>query len=206
MSRRIRNRKATRNPGTDAFHNALRRAQIPERYWGADSNSIRVDHIRRWVEHNVEMAPEWLADGKGFYVNGPLNAGKSSIAAILAKEAVWRCESVLWMSVRDVPAARFRETDRSAEIDDHLHVCDLLVLDDLGSERFKRTGPAASALEETVRIVYDRGRSIIVTSNLSWRQLGLEYGTLNEPLVSVLRRMVTPVEVKNDQWPMEEMA
>jgi DNA replication protein DnaC len=178
---------------------------MPKRYWTATPEQIRDDRLRVSVESVVETAPQWLAASKGFYLCGPLNAGKSCVAAMLLMAAVRRFQQCLWLSVRDVPGVRFKDTDHHAMLDERLRTCDLLVLDDLGAERFKRTGPAASALEETARIVYDNNRSLIVTSNFSWRQLGEEYGQINEPLVSVLRRMVSPWEVLNDQWPLEPM-
>jgi hypothetical protein len=50
-------------------------------------------------------------------------------------------------------------------------------------------------------MVYDRGRSLIVTSNLSWRQTEEQYGAEQAPFVSVLKRMIDPVIVENRQWP-----
>lgn len=203
--RRIRGHKRGPDKDPERWREALSATNLPERYWRATVAAIKSPDIVRWLTGRLEDAPQWLLGGRGYYVCGPLNAGKSCIAAILLMEAVKRMETALWLSVRDVPGVRFRESPRNAELDDRLRACDLLVLDDLGAERFKRTGPAASALEETVRIVYDRGRSLIVTSNFSWRQLDREYGQLNEPLVSVMRRMVSPKEILNDQWPLEPM-
>ena len=201
-------RKKTRNIEEDPgrWYEVLAATNMPKRYWGSDIEQIDGGSgVYSAVAEAVEHTPKWLSEGKGFYICGPLNAGKSSIAAILLKAAAMRFQRCLWLSVRDVPGVRFKDTAHNAELDERLRTCDLLVLDDLGAERFKRTGPAASALEETARIVYDNDRSLIVTSNFSWRQLKEEYGQINEPFVSVMRRMVKPWEVINNQWPLEPM-
>jgi DNA replication protein DnaC len=203
--RRIRGHKRGPDKDPDRWWDALLASNLPERYWGATVAAIGAGKVSGWVKAVLADAPQWLSEGRGFYICGPLNTGKSCIAALLLMDAVKRMETTLWLSVRDVPGARFRDTPKMADLDDRLRRCDLLVIDDLGSERFKRTGPAASALEETVRILYDRQRSVIVTSNFSWRQLDQEYAQFNAPLVSVLRRTVKPFEVLNDQWPLEPM-
>lgn len=178
---------------------------MPPRYWGATVKVIKAEQVARWAREALRRAPEWLAQGQGWYVQGALNAGKSSLAAILLMDALKRCERCLWLNVRDVARVRFHEGAEAEAIDDQLRACDLLVLDDLGAERFKLSSAAGGALEEVIRIVYDRERPLIVTSNMSWRQFGLQYGEEAEPVVSVLRRIARPVEVVNDQWPLNPM-
>lgn len=203
--RRVRDHR--RNPDDDPsrWHEALRRAHLPERYWSASPDKIESPELRAWVERQLAEAPNWLAGGQGWYLMGDLNAGKSSIAAIFLMDAIRRCDRCLWLSVRDVPTARFREGERGEALAEALNGCDVLVLDDLGSERFRLSSAAGAALEETARILYDRGRNLIVTSNLSWRQLGEHYNDEAGPFVSVLRRLVTPFHVRSDQWPLEPM-
>ena len=198
--RRIRERKRGPDVDLDRWVTALRDARVPERYWPADPSQIEPEKLRRWVENTIETAPAWLAEGRGWYLMGDLNAGKSSIAALLLMEALKRCERCLWMPVRDVPTAAFREGERGEDLNWRLHNCDVLVLDDLGSERFRLRSAAGAALEETARIMYDRGRSLIVTANLSWRQFSEHYKAEAEPFVSVMRRMVEPYHVQNEQW------
>jgi DNA replication protein DnaC len=175
-------------------------AHLPARYWGATPNAIhRAPEVKRFLTERCED-PTWMAEGRGFYFHGPLNSGKSSAAAVLMMDALQRCEKALWLSVRDVASVRFRENERSAEIDDALQAADLLVLDDLGSERFRLSSAAGAALEETIRICYDRQRPVIITSNLGWDQFESHYKDEAEPLVSVVQRFVEPVAVVNDQW------
>lgn len=203
--RRVRDHRRDPEDDPSRWKDALRAANLPERYWSATADAIKGYDLRAWVIRQLDAEKQWLAEGKGWYLMGDLNSGKSSIAAIFLKDAVMRCERALWLSVRDVPTARFREGDRGKMLADKLDHCDLLVLDDLGSERFKLSSAAGAALEETARILYDRGRSLIVTANLSWRQLGEQYRAEAEPFVSVLQRLVSPYHVVNGQWPLEGM-
>jgi DNA replication protein DnaC len=200
--RRIRPHSLTPDDdGRDRFEQRLRESNLPERYWSARVETIESPKLRSTVQSLLNTVPSWLGEGRGWYIMGDLNAGKSSIASMLLMDAVRRAERPLWLPVRDVPGVRFREDDRKRALDERLAVCDLLVLDDLGAERFKLSSAGGTALEETVRIVYDRARSLIVTSNLSWRQMEQQYGAEQAPFVSVLRRLVEPVHVENKQWP-----
>jgi DNA replication protein DnaC len=198
MTRRIRDPQ----PWDDLpeWRDALRVASIPERYWTATPDAIRDPKLRDGVCELVRTAPVWLAEARGFYCHGPLGTGKSSIAGILAMEAVRRCERVSWLPVRDVPTVRFRENDEARRRDDRLRTTDLLVLDDLGAERFRLSSAAGTALEEVVRTIYDRKRSIVITSNISWNAFLRDYGREAEPLMSVVSRIVVPFEVVNSQW------
>jgi DNA replication protein DnaC len=204
MARRIRDRVLNPDDDLADWRRSLTDANIPEKYWGSTVEAVREPRVKLWLSQAVANSANWLSDGHGFFIHGPLNAGKSSCAAIFAMDALRRCERVLWLPVRDVPLVRFHEGERGKMLDEKLHRADLLVLDDLGSERFKLSSAAGPALEETIRIMYDRNRSIIVTSNMEWGEFSArsDYAVQAKPLVSVLRRRVLGVEVRNDQWPV----
>jgi len=196
--RRVRDHRFNRT-SRDAAE-AFTSAYLPEMYWGATIDAIREKDIREWVEAAMEHIKVWLGYGRGFYIHGDLNAGKSSLAALLLMDAACRCERCLWLPARDVPGVRFRDTARNERIADRLLAADLLVLDDLGSEKFNIKGAAGAALEATVRGMYDRRRSVIVTSNVAWGHLPVGYKDA-PGFASVLKRCVVPVAIKNDQWP-----
>ena len=63
-------------------------------------------------------------------------------------------------------------------------------------------GAGGGAIEETVRVMYDRQRTLIVTSNIPWSDLPKTYAR-NAPLVSVIQRMCVPIALVNPQWPGE---
>lgn len=178
----------------------LDEARIPERYRYATVQAVKNAPLSRWLQSKMEFPGEWLGEGFGFYLHGAFNGGKSSAAALLGMDAIMRVEKVLWLPVADVPRVRFREDDEAKKIDLRLRTCDLLILDDLGAERFRLTTAAGTALEETVRAVYDRNRSVVISSNIKWERLSATYGQDLPGFLSVLERIVTPVEVQGD-WP-----
>ncbi len=198
--RRVRERLRGPEDGPDQWAHLLADANIPERYQRARVDALTPGSaVRTWLESATNAAQDWMGTGRSFYLHGPFESGKSSAAAIIAADAVARCECVLWLPVRDVPAVRFREDDRAKRLNTRLSSTDLLILDDLGSERFKHDGAAGSALEETIRIMYDRERSVIITSNVRWESFPDTYARI-PPLVSVVQRMATPIEICNTQW------
>ncbi len=197
--RRIRDyAENLKDPGE--WEDWLRRCRIPSGYWHCSPSQISKREVREFVEGGIANIKSWLGNGMGFYLHGPFNSGKSALAAILAMDAARRAERVLWLSVRDLASVRFRETPEFAAVNDALYHCDLLVVDDLGAERFRLTGAAGAALEEAIRIPYDRSRSVIVTSNISWGDFPVHYAEI-DGFVSVLKRRIYPFAVVNDQWP-----
>jgi DNA replication protein DnaC len=175
---------------------ALRRARIPDRYWAARPEWVRGDH--RWIFDALNAPEKWADKGWGFYLGGAFNTGKTACAAILMMEFVRRCHNVLWIAVREVPGMRFHEGALAA-LDERLMTADMVVLDDLGAERFKLDGPGGTALEETVRIVTERGRSITFTSNAAWEKLAINYAVV-PAFVSVVQRHTIPVML-TQTWP-----
>jgi len=171
------------------------RANLPGRYRGATVGAIQHQELRDWVQGAIDNPVSWLGEGLGFLMSGQLNAGKSSIAAILLMDALQRCEVGLWLAARQVPGVMFREGERNQELNDRLYDADVVVIDDLGAEAYSMRRAGGSALEGAMRAVYDNGRSLIVTSNLS--SLKDRYP---EPMMSVLQRMTGRLVVKNTQW------
>jgi DNA replication protein DnaC len=204
MTRRIRDRVINPDEDPVAWRLALERAGIPDQQRRATIGAIREAKIATWAAGVCDNAPDWMGDGIGFYLHGPLNAGKSALAAVLGMEGLRRAEKVMWLPVRDVPLARFREGERGKALDDQLRDADLLILDDLGAERFRLSSAAGPALEETLRIMYDRGRSVVITSNIEWGEFitTSPYAREAAPLVSVIRRKCHPVPIVNEQWPL----
>jgi DNA replication protein DnaC len=175
---------------------ALKRARIPDRYWAASPAQVKGDP--RWLQKALAYPEEWAGKGYGFHISGPFNTGKTACAALLMMEFIRRCHSVLWLSVREVPGVRFHDGALAA-LDDRLQTADMVVLDDLGAERFKIDGPAGAALEETVRIVTERGRSITFTSNDAWESFPITYAAM-PAFVSVVQRHTVPIRLF-ETWP-----
>lgn len=179
----------------------LDRARIPARYRPAAATAISDAKTRAQVDGLLCQAKEWLGVGAGWYVNGPLNTGKSSIASILLKDALARAERGLWLAARDIPNIFFNDTDDNRTTIAAISEADIVVLDDLGAVQHALGGAVGNVIEKLVRIVYDNERPLVVTSNLGWGQFKNNFGVMNESLVSVLGRATQPVEITNTQWP-----
>lgn len=191
--RRIRDRVF--GPDGDDPHGwqeALDAANLPARYRRATIDGVQPS-IRPWAAKMLDAPGEWLGDGRGFIFLGDFGIGKSSLAGLFALDAAARCEAVLWLAAREVPGVIFREGERNEALHDRLLVADLLILDDLGAEAYSMERAGGAALEGAIRTVYDRDRSIIVTTNFSPSRLRERYP---EPMVSVLERVTTDKEIK----------
>ena len=191
----VRDRRLDPAEDPDRWVAALRRARIPDRFWSADIEKVKGNV--GWIRSALANVEKWAGQGNGFYINGPFNTGKSAAAALLAMEFIRRCHVVVWLSVREVPGVRFHEGELAA-VDALLQRADVLVLDDLGSEKFRMTSAAGGALEEVVRIMYERQRAVIFTSNKGWPEFPHTYAT-TPGFVSVVQRISIPVALI-DPW------
>jgi len=195
--RRIREHSPLRDPGADPgrWSRLLRDANVPEMVHAAKVDLVKGDVT--WLLGALDKPGDWLGRGRGYYIQGDLNTGKSSAAGILIMDAIRRCEVCTWLPVRDVPGVRFREGERNTGLSDRLYRTDLLVLDDIGAESYRMNGAGGAALEAVIRIMYDRNRSVVYTSNVGWQAFATTYPP---GLVSVTKRRTWPVTL-TDPWP-----
>jgi len=183
----------------ERYRAAMHRSRVPWRFWDA-----RID----LVKGNNAWLTEWCGDpgrtateGTGLYVHGDLNTGKSAVAAILAREFVLRNHIVVWLAVAEIPFIMFNATDEHTKIRKRLQSADMLVLDDLGSESFKLSGAGGVALEQIIRGIYHRQRSLVVTSNNAWEQVPVVFGS-HPALASLIQRALRPVKL-SAHWPTQ---
>jgi len=190
MKRRIRKRIFKPDDDPQLWREALEEANIPARYAAATMEKVPT-FAQKWVTYHIESC-DWLEKSMGYVISGRHGVGKSSIAGLFAKDAVMRCETVLWLAAREVPGVMFREGDRNQRLNDRLYRADVLIVDDLGAEGFSAERAGGSALEGAIRVVYDRCRSIIITTNLASGRLQDHYP---EPLTSVVGRITEWKEI-----------
>ena len=135
------------------------------------------------MSRNLKIAKNFVANfGSGKAENllliGTTGTGKTHISTSIAKEIISRGFDVLYDSAQNIVAAfendRFRtsSSDRENESDKYLE-CDLLILDDLGSEYINQVSMAA--LYNLINTRRNRGLSTIISTNLSAEELAGKY-------------------------------
>jgi DNA replication protein DnaC len=121
-----------------------------------------------------------LGHGKGMWFTGDVGTGKTTLAMIVSKTAIEAGHSVIIYSLPKL-LARIRRTydagpgeDSYLELFERLASVDLLHIDDLGAE--KRTDWVLEQLYALVNERYERGGSIVVTTNLAAAELQEQIG------------------------------
>lgn len=119
---------------------------------------------------------------KNLLLSGGTGLGKTFLSGCIAREVSRRGYSVVYDTAASVfdsfDGRRFPrdpEQGRQAREDTRRYLsCDLMILDDLGSEQ--NLPSARASLYELVNSRLQSGRHTIISSNLSTREIGAEYG------------------------------
>lgn len=178
------------------FERAMRRARVPWRFWDADVERVKGNNT--WLKEWCADPNRTAGDGVGFYIHGNLNTGKSAVASIMMREFVLRALTSVWLGVNEVPRVMFNDDDDATTIQARLRRADMVVIDDLGAERFRLTGGGGGALEQIIRDTYHRQRTLVITSNVAWEQMPVVFGA-HPAIVSLLQRAVRPVKL-SQSW------
>jgi hypothetical protein len=138
------------------------RINLPREHWAARSRGIQDDEVRNVVLNYGTRAVEMIRSATGLVLDGSAGTGKSSIAAILAKEVVRWGFSAYFVSHEELGELRF-EDQKFAEgmsVMGRVRSVDFLVLDNF-DRRFlgdKRFGPV-----ELERLVQRRNAKLLTT-------------------------------------------
>jgi DNA replication protein DnaC len=154
---------------------------IPARYRGVSFDRPPVADMARDMKmrHAVQAGRGYLQDldvnlekGAGLWFMGNTGTGKTSLAMLIAKEALARGKSVaVYFAPKLLTRIRmtYQASDREDSYDQffrRLTSVDLLYIDDLGSER--RTDWVVEQLYALVNERYENEGSILLTSNALW--------------------------------------
>lgn len=143
----------------------LRRAGIPDIYASADWDRVRIADLMTPFREKIR---ERTLSGKGLLIMGPTGTGKSSLAGLMAREALMAELSVRWSYVPDL-IGMLRDPYRREEEIRSQKIPDLLVWDDFavgGLQPFE-----IGLLDRIVEGRYSRRRAMIITTNLSKQAL-----------------------------------
>jgi DNA replication protein DnaC len=176
---------------------------IPKMFRGVSFDRKPICDMDPWILTPVRRFTEGIGqnveDGRGLWFYGDVGTGKTSLAMLVAGRALDEGWSVAVYSVpRLLTELRASYDDDSREsffsLFKRLTSVDLLVLDDLGSER-----QTEWVLEQLYSIVNERWqdkRSVIVTSNIP----------KVETPVGALRKQIAELEKRRDQGSLREIA
>lgn len=144
------------------------RMNLPREFWRAKVSGVQ-ESVRHTVERYLLRIREMREKGIGLFVHGESGVGKTSVAALAAKEARARGYTVLFVGVWEL-----REMMRShvmfeenISIQDRCRDVDFLVLDALGPEDADETWVNARFLSDLVNYRRSYRRVTIITSRVS---------------------------------------
>lgn len=150
---------------------ALRLGRVPDVYRSAVWEKVRSPAIREWtfaVHGRTQRKedpgpPNWSLLGHGLLIMGPTGTGKSSAAALVAREAVKAGRSVRWSYVPDlVDLMSASPKDRAHEVRMQEAV-DLAIWDDFGVRDLADW--EIGYLDQIVETRYRARRPMVVTTN-----------------------------------------
>jgi DNA replication protein DnaC len=137
---------------------------------------------KKRMEHNVNAAREFAlslaASSKNLLLIGKTGTGKTHISTAIAKLAIERGCEVIYDSAQNIIAAfeddKFRSgyNQTESKSDKYLE-CELLILDDLGTEF--NTAFSVSCIYNLLNTRLNRGLSTVISTNLTPEELSTKY-------------------------------
>jgi DNA replication protein DnaC len=167
--------------------------------WHGDEDVLgKVVDYRMHLVENVES-------GVGMVLRSPdFGVGKTFLAAMLAKSAVWDGISTYMTTFPDLLSsmkAGWKDSDFSKWYRHKVDSAHLLVLDDVGKEMVAGSGFnndfAKLTMDNIVRTRVQQGRTTIVTTNLSSNDMRQVYGPA---LASLMSEQMVEVIVRGDDY------
>lgn len=170
---------------------------VPKSKWNVTLDKIRDKPYCKTVETYMEHLKDNCERGRGMLLYGTYRSGKSSIGAIILREvARHRCRPY-FLEAFELVDGWFAKDHRY----DMTRGCHLLVLDDMGMEA---EDPAQSVrrsiIKQAIRFRLERERAIIITTNMSPKQLRETYG---DKLMALLSEFLIPLQIDGMSWSKE---
>lgn len=175
-------------------------AGVPELYWNASLAAMADSPFQKRLMQYLVKIHEHVSAGRGLYLCGDFETGKTYAAVALLKEVLRRGGTAYFLKAKNVLRAIYEDeetVDGMALVKNTIKGVDLLVLDDLGQEGFDPKKHGGAELEGVIRDRYDWKKPVIVTSNRAPSALK---GVYTEAFVNILRRTVLVVTIQTDQW------
>ena len=134
------------------------------RAWSFDNDDGQRPELSRSLKQYAEQFKQFRADGMGLLLHGPVGTGKTFFAACVANAVVSMGYKARMTNFEQIEKTLW-DTEQKAQYMQDLMRYDLLVLDDLGTER------KSEYMQEIVYNVIDgryrAGLPVIITTNLT---------------------------------------
>ena len=145
------------------------------------SNMTARQNMRRNLDAAHSFVKDFDRDFQNLLLYGAPGLGKTFLSHCIAKELLSTAHTVLYLTAYelfDILGKSFREDDReTAATSEHILDCDLLIIDDLGTEL--ATAFTMSRLSLCINERFLNRRSTIISTNLGVQELKNQYGERN---------------------------
>lgn len=186
---------------------SLRRTGFPDSdmmRWTFDTDDGGNRKLTQIAKAYVENFAKFKADGKGLLLYGTVGTGKTFAAACIANALIDKGVACMVSSMaRIVNMAQACESGRQAYLDS-LNRFDLLVIDDLSSER--ETEYMTEMVQSIIDARYRAHKPLIVTTNLTGDEMKSPEDMSKQRIYSRLFEMCIPYEVKGDDRRQKKLA
>jgi len=144
--------------------------------WNVPKQYLDVNWDQAWLPDGF-VAGEWKGDllraalrrGKGLLIGGPTGTGKSSLAALIARETALAGLRVRWEYVPTmIDTMEFGKAERLA-VEERQRTAGLVVWDDFGVDELADW--QIGFIDRIVEQRYGSGRSMIITTNTPFAEL-----------------------------------
>lgn len=150
----------------------------PEKFY--DDNKTSRELINRVYEKSLYFVNNFDNEFKNLLFYGNTGLGKTFFCNCIAKEILEKGKTVLYATApqffKIMESIRFDKTDENKdEYDEMIFNCDLLIIDDLGTEF--ATLPTQSELFNVINTRMLARKPIIISTNLSMQELEKQYSS-----------------------------
>ena len=139
--------------------------------WTFEKDDQQNAKLSRAMRNYAERFPEFLKMGKGLVMYGTVGTGKTFFAACIANRLIDKGYRVYMTNFAELTNRIQGMFEGRQEFIDSLNRNDLLVIDDLGTERNSQSGYMQEMVFNIIDSRYRSGLPFIVTTNLTADQL-----------------------------------
>ena len=162
--------------------------------WTFDVDDKTTPKLSEAARRYVDKWPEMKQKNMGLMLYGDVGTGKSFLAACIANALITKGVPVIMTNISALSTAMGKDFERDkAQILGRISEVPLLVLDDVGTER--DTAYAYEKVQEIIDARYRSGMPLIITTNLSPKELAAPPDMRYKRVYDRLLEMCYPVKV-----------